>query len=285
MIKNTKSPSSILTAVLDCKTQKMYLQIKNVKQFLGVRIKKYSDLKSSAEKSVVCTVENSTASENAKIKSFIIFGNGQGVHFKRTQVMLSRYESESSRNGRNSSPFEQKVSNLKSADKWYITAAQNVILIEIGLKYAEKICRYVFTPKNPRWIYMYSSTGGGDSRGLTVAHKVDVKAIFMCGIIKLQLKSEGRSISSTVLAIQYTIYRICRFRYLSGTAVLLVVTCSNAPARIIRMLIVTFNAFVCRLFIDCISVILSVTPFLFTQKLSMTEYIFASSETDGAVIG
>ena len=265
LVKNKRSPSAILTAVLEKKTKKSNLQGKNFKQCLGVRIKKYSDLKKSTEKTVACTVENSTAGENAKIKSFIILGNGQGVLSKRTEVMLCKNKSEGSRNGRSSSPFEQKVSIKRSADKYSITAGFNSMNMKNVLKYARYVVGIFSILRKGHGSHGYSSTGGGGSRGFTAAHKVDSEAKYMSGI-KLQCKSEDRSVFSAVKAMQYSLCYICRLRYLSGTAVWLVVTCSHATARII-LLIIMLNALVCRFYIYCISVFLSVTFYSWPKSL------------------
>ena len=174
--------------------------------------KEFCNLKTSTEKTVVCTVENSTAGANAKIKSFIIHGGGHGVHPKRTEVMLFKNKSEGSRDGRNSPLFEQKVSNVLSAGTCTLTAAQNSKFIENELKCAERRVGTFSILRRGRGLQRYSSTGEGDSRGFTVAHKVDSQAIFMSEINKLQFKPEGRFVSSAVLAMQHGICSICRLK-------------------------------------------------------------------------
>ena len=106
LIKNIQSPSTILTAVLDRTAKKINLQIENYEQYLGDRIRKYKIFNPISK--------NLKAGENAKNKSFIILGGGQGVHSKRTEVMLFKNKSEGSRNGRSSPLFEQNVSNVRS---------------------------------------------------------------------------------------------------------------------------------------------------------------------------
>ena len=106
MILNIKSPNTTQTAVLDRQARKIYLQNRDSKQYLGGRIRKYKIFNPISK--------NLKAGENAKNKSFIILGGGQGVHSKRTEVMLFKNKSEGSRNGRSSPLFEQNVSNVRS---------------------------------------------------------------------------------------------------------------------------------------------------------------------------
>ena len=130
---------------------------------------------------------------------------------------------------------------------------------------------------------MYSSTGGGDSRGLSVVHgeKVDSKLLDIYD--NLQLKTSGRFVSSAVLTMLHTLCSICRLRYINGTAVLLVVTYLHAPARII-LLIIMLYAFVCRFYI-------SVFHFPYRSSLlyhppveDVPSLLRWTSETGGAVI-
>ena len=153
LIKNVQSPSNTLTAVSDRKA-KNNLQGKKCKKLLGDRIELY-DPKCKNK------------------KSFTILGGGQGVHPKRTEVMLLKNKSEGSRDGRNSPLFEHKVSNVRSADTCTLTAAKNSKFIENELKYTERRVGVFSILKVGRGLQRYSSTGGGDSRGFTVAHKVD----------------------------------------------------------------------------------------------------------------
>ena len=92
LIKNIKSPSTILTAVLDRTAKKINLQIENCEQYLGGRIWKYKIFnpisKTPTDEIVVREVKNSKIDENAKIENFIILDNGQGVLFKRIELML-----------------------------------------------------------------------------------------------------------------------------------------------------------------------------------------------------
>ena len=172
LIKNIKSPSTILTAVLDRTAKKINLQIENCEQYLGGRIWKYKIFnpisKTPTDGTVVREVKNSKIGENAKIENFIILDNGQGVLFKRTEVMLLKIKSEGSRKGRNSSLFGENFPKLKSADKDINSAAQNSFFIENVQKCTKSILGTFSIPKNSRSIFMYSSTGGGDSRGSTV---------------------------------------------------------------------------------------------------------------------
>ena len=169
--------------------------------------KEFCNLKTSTEKTVVCTVGNSTAGANAKIKSFIIHGGGHGVHPKRTEVMLFKNKSEGSRDGRNSPLFEQKVSNVRSADKYSITAAFNLIYKKNGLKHARYMVGIFSILKKGHGLQRCSSTGGGDSKGFTVAHEVDSQAKYISGN-KLQCKSEDRSVhlQLKLCGIVYTIF-------------------------------------------------------------------------------
>ena len=235
LIKSNKSPSNILPAVFDRQAKNFYLQKKENKKLLGDRVELYDP-------------------NCIKNKNFIILGGGQGVHPKRT-------ESVGSRDGRNSSLSGQKVSDVLSAGTCTLTAAQNSVFIENGLKYTERIVG-IFSIQNSRLFLRYSSTEGGDSRGLTVAHRVDSEAHDICGTIKLQFQSEGRSVSSEVLAMRHSICSICSVKYFNGKADLLVVTCSHATARII-LLVIMLHAFVCHFYIYCISILLSVTPYCY----------------------
>ena len=115
MIKNIKSPSITQTAVLDRQARKNSLQNRDSKQYLGGGVQKYNPTsKNSTDRTVVCTVTKLTAGENARTKNFIILDNGQGVLFKRTEVMLLKMKSEGSRKGRNSSFFGENNPKLKS---------------------------------------------------------------------------------------------------------------------------------------------------------------------------
>ena len=217
-------------------------------------------------------------------KSFIILGGRQGVLSKRTEVMLLN-KSEGSRNGRNSSLFEQKVSNVRSADKFIKNAVKNQNLLENGLKYIETVLG-IFSLRFSKMASICSSTGGGDSRGLTEVQgeKVDSEALDISGY--LQLKTLGRIVIFKVLGMLHSICSICRLRYLNGEADLLVVTCSHATARII-LLITKLHAIVCHLYKTCISILLPVTLSSCITRRSMMSDSFmriVASETDGAVI-
>lgn len=135
LIKNIQSPSTILTAVSDRTAGKINLQIEKFEQYLGDRIRKYKIfnpiLKTSTDGTVVCSVKNLTAGENTKFKIFINLGNGQGVLFKRTEVMLLKIKSESSRKGRKSSLFGENIPKLKSADKDIKTAAKTQFSLKL----------------------------------------------------------------------------------------------------------------------------------------------------------
>ena len=252
MIKNIKSPSATQTAVLDRQAGKKYLQNRDTKQYLGDRVREYKKfnpiLKTSADGTVVCTVTKLTAGENAKNKIF----------------------------GKNTSKIRSVVRGIE-------TAAQNSIFIENVQKCTKSILGTFSILKNSRLIYIYSSTGGGDSRRLSVVHgeKVDSKHLDIYE--NLQLKTLSRFVSSAVLTMLHTICSICRLRYINGTAVLLVVTYLHAPARII-LLIIMLYAFVCRFYISCI---------LFPYRLSLLYHPPVedvpslsrwTSETGGAVI-
>ena len=289
LIKNIQSPSTILTAVSDRTAEKINLQIEKFEQYLGDRIRKYKIfnpiLKTSTDGTVVCSVKNLTAGENTKFKIFINLGNGQGVLFKRTEVMLLEIKSESSREGRKSSLFGENIPKLKSADKDIKTAAKNKIFIEIVQKYTD-YAQEIFSILNCPVIFMYSSTEGGDSRGLTEVQgeKVDSEALDISGY--LQLKTLGRIVIFKVLGMLHSICSICRLRYLNGEADLLVVTCSHATARII-LLIIKLHAIVCHLYITCISILLPVTlSYCITRRSMMSDSFMriVASETDGAVI-
>ena len=193
-------------SLLQCKNEKVSSLelLLNVNQY-AVKLKSKMD-KLSAVKKI------QKAGANAKIKNFIILGGGQGVHPKRTEVMLFKNKSEGSRDGRNSPLFEQKVSNVRSADTCTLTAAKNSNIIENELKYTERRVGVFSILRRGRGLQRYSSTGGGDSRGFTVAHKVDSQAIFMSEINKLQFKPERRFVSSAVLAMQHGICSICRLK-------------------------------------------------------------------------
>ena len=277
LIKNIQSPSTILTAVLDRTAKKINLQIENYEQYLGDRIRKYKIFNPISKKFKV--------GENAKIENFINLDNGQGVLFKRTEVMLLKIKSEGSRKGWNSSLFGENVPKLKSADKDINSAAQNSFLIENVQKCTKSILGTFSILKNSRSITMYSSTGGGDSRGLSVVHgeKVDSEALDIYD--NLQLKTSGRFVSSAVLTMLHTICSICRLKYTNGAAVLLVVTCLHAPARIILLIIMLF-AFVCRLYIPCITVNPPIDRYYGSDQSMIPDSIFriAVSETDGAVL-
>ena len=252
MILSIKSPSTTQTAVLDRQARKNYLQNRDSKQYLGGGVQKYNPTsKTSTDGTVVCTVTKLTAGEKARIKSFIILGGGQGVLSKRTEVMLFKNQSEGSRNGRNLPLFEQKVSNVRSADKFIKNAAQNHYLFKNGLKYTETVLG-IFSLPFSKMTLMISSTGEGDSSGLTVVYgeKVDSKALDIYNY--LQLNILGRTVIFEVLGMLHSICRICRLRYSNGAADLLVVTCLHATARII-LLIIMLYAFVCRFYIPCIT--------------------------------
>ena len=122
LIKNIQSPSTILTAVLDRTAKKINLQIENYEQYLGDRIRKYKIFNPISKKIKV--------GENAKIENFINLDNGQGVLFKRTEVMLFKKKSEGSRKGGNSSPFGKNNPKLKFVVTDIETAAQNSFFIE-----------------------------------------------------------------------------------------------------------------------------------------------------------
>ena len=289
LIKNIKSPSTILTAVLDRTAKKINLQIENCEQYLGGRIWKYKIFnpisKTPTDGTVVREVKNSKIGENAKIENFIILDNGQGVLFKRTEVMLLKIKSEGSRKGRNSSLFGENIPKLKSADKDINSAAQNSFFIENVQKCTKSILGTFSILKNSRSIFMYSSTGGGDSRGLTVSHgeKVDSKLLDIYE--NLQFETLGRSVSSAVLAMLHTICSICRLRYTNGSAMLLVVTCLHAPARII-LLIIMLSAVVCRFYIPCITVNPPIDRYYGSDQSMIpdSELRVVVSETDGAVL-
>ena len=252
LIKNIKSPSTTQTAVLDRQTRKNHLQNRDTKQYLGCRIRKYKIFnpifKTSADGTVVCTVTKLTAGKNAKNK---IFG--------------------------------KNISKVRSVVRDIETAAQNSFLIENVQKCTKKLLSIFSILKNSSLIFMYSSTGGGDSRRLSVVHgeKVDSEALDIYD--KLQLKTSGRFVSAVVLAMLHTICSICRLKYINGAADLLVVTCLHAPARII-LLIIMLNAFVCRFYIPCISFPLSVIPSVSSSSGRCSFVLRWTSETDGAVI-
>ena len=197
---------------------------------------------------MVCTVTRFTAGENAKNK---IFG--------------------------------KNISKVRSVVRDIETAAQNSFLIENVQKCTKKLLSIFSILKNSRLIFMYSSTGGGDSRRLSVVHgeKVDSEALDIYD--KLQLKTSGRFVSSVVLAMLHTICSICRLKYINGAADLLVVTCLHAPARII-LLIIMLNAFVCHFYIPCILFPLSVIPSVSSSSGRCSFVLRWTSETDGAVI-
>ena len=250
MILNIKSPSTTQTAVLDRQARKNYLQNRDSKQYLGGGVQKYNPTsKTSTDGTVVCTVTKLTAGEKARIKNFIILDNGPGVLFKRTEVMLFKKKSEGSRKGGNSSPFGKNNPKLKFVVTDIETAAQNSFFIENVQKCTKSILGTFSILINSRLISMYSSTGGGDSRGLSVGHgeKVDSEALDIYD--NLLLKIPGRFVSFEVLTMLHTVCSICRLRYINGTAVLLVVTYLHAPARII-LLIIMLYAFVCRFYIS-----------------------------------
>ena len=265
LIISIKSPSNILSAVLDCQAN-YNLQLKKCKKLLGTRVELNDPM---------CTNE----------KSFTILGGGQGVLSKRTEDMLLKNKSEGSRNGRNSPLFEQKVSNVRSADKFIKNAAKNHYSFENGLKYTETVLG-IFSLPFSKMTLMISSTGGGDSSGLTVVYgeKVDSKALDICNY--LQLNILGRTVIFEVLGMLHSICRICRLRYSNGAADLLVVTCLHATARII-LLIIMLYAVVCCFYINCISVLLPVTPcYCITRRSTVSDSLLriVASETDGAVI-
>ena len=188
-------------SLLQCKNEKVSSLelLLNVNQY-AVKLKSKMD-KLSAVKKI------QKAGANAKIKNFIILGGGQGVHPKRTEVMLFKNKSEGSRDGRNSPLFEQKVSNVRSADKYSITAAFNLIYKKNGLKYARYMVGIFSILRKGHGLQRCSSTGGGDSRGFTVAHEVDSQAKYISGN-KLQCKSEDRSVhlQLKLCGIVYTIF-------------------------------------------------------------------------------
>ena len=252
LIKNIKSPSATQTAVLDRQAGKNYLQNRDTKQYLGDRIREYKIfnpiLKTSADGTVVRTVRNLTAGENAKNK---IFG--------------------------------KNISKIRSVVRDIETAAQNSFFIENVQKCTKSILGVFSILKNSRLIFIYSSTGGGDSRGLTVSHgeKVDSKLLDIYE--NLQFKTLGRSVSSAVLAMLHTICSICRLRYTNGAAVLLVVTCLHAPARII-LLIIMLYAFVCRFYISCISFPYRSSLLYHPSVEDVPFFLRWTSETGGAVI-
>jgi len=133
---------------------------------------------------------------------------------------------------------------------------------------------------------MYSSTGGGDSRGLSVVHGEKVDSLALDTRENLQLKTSDRSASPEVLAMLHTICSIYRLRYSNGAADLLVVTCLHATARII-LLIIMLYAVVCCFYINCISVLLPATPcYCITRRSTVSDSLLriVASETDGAVI-
>ena len=233
LIISIKSPSNILSVVLD-RQAKYNLQLKKCKKLLGTRVELNDPMYTNK-------------------KSFTILSSGQGVLSKRTEAMLFKNKSEGSRNGRNSPLFEQNVSNVRSVVRDIETAAKNSIFIENVQKCTKSMLGTFAILKNSRLMVMYSSTGGGDSRGLSVGHgeKVDSEALDIYD--NLQLKTSDRSVSFEVLAMLHTICSICRLRYSNGAADLLVVTCLHATARIILLIIMLF-AFVCRFYIPCISV-------------------------------
>ena len=166
MILSIKSPSTTQTAVLDRQARKNYLQNRDSKQYLGGGVQKYNPTsKTSTDGTVVCTVTKLTAGEKARIKNFIILDNGQGVLFKRTEVMLFKKKSEGSRKGRNSSPFGKNNPKLKFVVRDIETAAQNSFFIENVQKCTKSILGTFSILINSRLISMYSSTEGGDSRG------------------------------------------------------------------------------------------------------------------------
>ena len=260
MILSIKSPSTTQTAVLDRQARKNYLQNRDSKQYLGGGVQKYNPTsKTSTDGTVVCTVTKLTAGEKARIKNFIILDNGPGVLFKRTEVMLFKKKSEGSRKGGNSSPFGKNNPKLKFVVRDIETAAQNSFFIENVQKCTKSILGTFSILINSRLISMYSSTGGGDSRGLSVGHgeKVDSEALEIYD--NLLLKIPGRFVSFEVLTMLHTVCSICRLRYINGAAVLLVVTNLHAPARII-LLIIMLYAFVCLCYIPCISFPLPVIP-------------------------
>ena len=277
MILNIKSPNTTQTAVLDRQARKIYLQNRDSKQYLGGRIRKYKIFNPISKKFKV--------GENAKIENFINLDNGQGVLFKRTEVMLLKIKSEGSRKGRNSSLFGKNNPKLKSVVRDIETAAQNSFFIENVQKCTISILGTFSILINSRLISMYSSTGGGDSRGLSVGHgeKVDSEALDIYD--NLLLKIPGRFVSFEVLTMLHTVCSICRLRYINGTAVLLVVTYLHAPARIILLIIMLF-AFVCRLYIPCITVNPPIDRYYGSDQSMIPDSIFriAVSETDGAVL-
>ena len=252
LIKNIKSPSATQTAVLDRQAGKKYLQNRGTKQYLGDRIREYKIfnpiLKTSADGTVVCTVTKLTAGENAKNE---IFG--------------------------------KNISKIRSVVRDIETAVQNSIFIENVQKCTKSILGTFSILKNSRLISMYSSTGGGDSRGLSVVHgeKVDSKLLDIYD--NLQLKTSGRFVSSAVLTMLHTLCSICRLRYINGTAVLLVVTYLHAPARII-LLIIMLYALVCRFYISCTSFPYRLSLLYHPLVEDVPFFLRWTSETGGAVI-
>ena len=57
---------------------------------------------------------------------------------------------------------------------------------------------------------MYSSTGGGDSRGLSVVHGEKVDSVALDTRENLQLRTSDRSVSSEVLAMLHILCSIYR---------------------------------------------------------------------------
>ena len=252
LIKNIKSPSATQTAVLDRQARKNHLQNRDTKQYLGGRIREYKIFnpifKTSADGTVVCTVTKLTAGENAKNK---IFG--------------------------------KNISRILSVVRDIETAAQNSIFIENVQKCTKSLLGALSILKNSRSIFMYSSTGGGDSRGSTVVHGEKVDSRLLDIYENPQFDTLGRSVSSAVLAMLHTICSICRLRYTNGAAVLLVVTCLHAPARII-LLIIMLYAFVCRFYISCISFPYRLSLLYHPSVEDVPLFLRWTSETDGAVI-
>ena len=174
---------------------------------------------------------------------------------------------------------------INSADKFIKNASKNHYSFENGLKYTETVLG-IFSLPFSKMTLMISSTGGGDSSGLTVVYgeKVDSEALDICNY--LQLKILGRTVVFEVLGMLHSICRICRLSYSNGAADLLVVTCLHATARII-LLIIMLYAVGCRFYINCISVLLPVTlPYCKTRRSTMSDSSLriVASETDGAVI-
>ena len=139
--------------------------------------------------------------------------------------------------------------------------------------------------KNSRSIFMYSSTGGGDSRGPTVVHGEKVDSRLLDIHENPRFDTLGRYVSSAVLAMLHTICSICRLRYTNGAAVLLVVTYLHAPARIILLIIMLF-ACLCRFYIPCISVDPPIDRYCSSDQSMIPDSVLrvAVSETDGAVL-